>query len=152
MKKFLEFLKKLKNEYFNSLLKSNEILPTNFNENLFKKYLKDDNINFIINALIKDENVIKSCEFLIYGYIENNIFHWIKNFNKIFLNIIKEIKIFNEKYTQYSYFFNKTTIKLKNTNFYHIIPYIVYYINPLFEVIQFEDVNKTKMFGLYKIC
>lgn len=149
-KKFLYELSKIKENYRNNQNESVKLNLNNFNQRAFTRFFNNNDMTEItFNVIDKEVNLSKKCKLLVYGYIYNINFIWIKNFNKIFHANLKKYKFLNENF--FLYFFNKTLVKLKKENNYYIIPYIVFNSNPDYNVIEFEDTNKIKIFGLYKI-
>ena len=136
---FLDIFLKYKKNYdyiMNKSLKY-EILLTKYN--LISKITKIE---------VYQKYISKEYNFLPIGYIDKNKFSWINGMNKIFYDHFIKYN-FNKRYATDSlinYLFND--IVLLNNIYKYIIPYIISFTNPRYNVIEFIDINNVKFFGL----
>lgn len=136
---------------------------------IFLKYKK--NYDYIMNKSLKYEillteyNLIpkitkikvykkynsKEYNFLPIGYIDKNKFTWINGMNKIFYDHFIKYK-FNKMYMTkelVNYLFNDKIFL--NSKYKYIIPYIISFTNPLYNIIEFIDTDNIKFFGLINL-
>jgi len=153
-KDFFNSINSSKDGYYSNLLDTNKYT---FYQDLktimyiFNKYIHNSVPELIINVLDKEINLDKKLKLILYGYSSDNKFYWIKNYNKVFHNNIKNNKVLNKDKDLYQYFFNTNIIKFKNNINKHTIPFIIFKCKNKYNVIEFELANNCTMFGLYKI-
>jgi hypothetical protein len=93
----------------------------------------------------------KEYNFLPIGYIDKNKFMWINGMNKIFYDHFIKYK-FNKMYMTkelVNYLFNDEIFL--NSKYKYIIPYIISFTNPSYNVIEFIDTNNVKFFCLINL-
>jgi hypothetical protein len=136
---------------------------------IFLKYKK--NYDYVMNKSLKYEilltkyNLIskitkievyqkynsKEYNFIPIGYIDRNKFTWINGMNKIFYDHFIKYK-FNKLYMTkelVNYLFNDEIFL--NSKYKYIIPYIISFTNPSYNVIEFIDINNVKFFCLINL-
>jgi hypothetical protein len=115
----------------------------------YKIFLKKDNIiPYITKVKVLDKYSLKEYNFIPLGYINKNKFIWIDGMNKIFENHFLKYN-FNKLYLTdklQNYLFNDNVTLLNKHKY--IIPYIISFTNPAYNVVEFNDKNNVKFFGL----
>jgi len=136
---FLDIFLKYKKNYdyvMNKSLKY-DILLTKYN--LISKITKIE---------VRQKNNSKEYNFLPIGYIDKNKFIWINGMNKIFYDHFIKYKFNKIIMTKelVNYLFNDEIFL--NSKYKYIIPYIISFTNPSYNVIEFTDINNIKFFCL----
>jgi hypothetical protein len=154
IKDFFSSINSSKDAYINNYLESNKYT---FYQDLktimyiFNKYIHNSEPELIINVFDKKINLDKKLKLILYGYTSDNKFFWIKNYNKVFHNYIKNNKFLNKDKDLYQYFFNTDVIKFKNNINKYTIPFIIFKCKNKNNIIEFDIANNCTMFGVYTI-
>lgn len=111
-------------------------------------FKKDDVFHKMAKIQVSHKSVLKEYNFIPIGYINKNNFVWINGMNKLFYDHFI-VYPFNKKYLTkklIKYLFNNE-IDLED-KYKYIIPYIISFTNPAYNVIEFVDPDNVKFFAL----